>query len=95
MKQLWSHRYSVASFGLSFADLYVSFVVMSNWYWGAPYDYRTGMQGGLAWFPLLLGFMSTGLAAIAVAKEHPKRFALAAVGVSAPTFLICLLRHAV
>jgi hypothetical protein len=59
MKQLWSHRYSVASFGLSFADLYVSFVVMSNWYWGAPYDYRTGMQGGLAWFPLLLGFMST------------------------------------
>jgi hypothetical protein len=95
MKELWLHRYSVASFGLSFADLYVSFVAMSTWYWGAPYNYRTGVQGELAWFPLLLGLMSAGLAAVAVAKERPKRYGFAAVAVSAPTYLLCLLRHAV
>jgi len=95
MKWLWSHRFSVASFGLAFANLFVSFVAMSVQFWGAPLNIHSGLQGDLAWFPLVLGLMSTGLAAIALVKEHPKGYAFAAVGLSVPTYMLCLLRHAV
>jgi hypothetical protein len=95
MRLLWLHRHSIVSFGLSVANVFVSFVAMSTWYWGAPFNYRSGLQGGLAWFPLVLGLISIGFGGIALGKEHPKGYAFAALGASVPIYFLSLLRHAV
>jgi hypothetical protein len=95
MLTLWLHRYSLVSYGLCFANLYVSFVVMRTGYWGTPFDYRSGLQGEIAWLPLLLGFMSVGLAGLALKKEPASWVPRVALGVSVWAFFICMLRHAV
>lgn len=95
MRRLWLHRYSLASYGLSFANLFVSFIVMSASYWGTAFNYRSGLQGTLAWLPVLLGFMSAGLAGVAVKREPASWVPRVALGVSVWAFFICMLRHAV
>ncbi|SRR6266567_2098960 len=91
-----SHRYSAASFVLSLTNIYVSFVVMSSWYWGAPFDnYRSGPQGTVAWFPLILGPASVALAAVALGREKVKRPAFGAMAIGVATFILCFMRHAV
>ena len=95
MKQLWLHRYSAASFGLSIANFLISFWVMSPRYCRAPSELWSTFQGALGWSPIWLGLLSTTLAAVALAKEHPKLYGFAAVGVSVPTFMLCLMHHAV
>jgi hypothetical protein len=95
VQNLWLHRYSLASYGLASANLFMSFVLMSPRYWDSPFNYRSGLQGALAWFPLLLGFMSIGLAGVAVKKEPASWVPRVALGISVWALFICTFGHAV
>lgn len=95
MRWIRLHGFSLASLGLSAANIYVCFVVMSESFWGAPFNYRAGPEGYIAWSPIVLGFGSIMLASVGVGKEHGKTCAVVAVCVSAAGFFLCLARHAV
>jgi hypothetical protein len=95
MERLRSYRYSLSSLGLSLTNLFLSFIAMSTWYWGAPFNIRSGAQGEVAWLPPILGVASIALAAIALARERSKACALWVLGASVATCILCTLRHAV
>jgi hypothetical protein len=92
---IWLHRYSAASIALAVAQLVATFLATSHSFPGTPFAPHSRLFRELALLDAALACVAIGLATLALAKEQPKGFAIAAVGLSVASLLICTLRMAV
>ena len=94
MRRLWVHRYSVGSTALALANSLLIFGVTGGFLFRASPLPGSGAYHRLVLLDLVAGWTSIGLAAFALAKEHPKGFAVLAMAASVYGFFLCGFRLA-
>ena len=95
MKRLWLHRWSLLSAGLAFAQFLIIFGGTGAWSSAPPPVPHSAAYQRLAYLGLGLFGASMGFAGVGLAREEPRKFAFAAVGVSLCCMMICTMRMAV
>jgi hypothetical protein len=95
MKRLWFYRYGALSICLSCADFLIVFGGTGAWSSAPPPAPHSEPYQRLASLGLGLATGSLGVAGLGLARERPKKLALAAITVSWLALFLCGMRLAV